>query len=66
MGKIYQRAQHVIGWLGDDRDLSNLFRLLNFLQENKIVLTGSLVGRCDIAELDRFVKNEYWLRAWIT
>jgi hypothetical protein len=36
------------------------------LQENEIVLADSLVGRCDIAELDRFVKNEYWLRAWIT
>jgi hypothetical protein len=35
MGKIYQRAQHVIGWLGDDRDLSSLFRLLNFVARER-------------------------------
>jgi hypothetical protein len=62
MGDIYSEAALVHAWLGDDLEIASLFRIitvnhLNEWWEFSLELQNNV---------DRFVGNDYWKRAWIT
>ncbi|KAH7075889.1 heterokaryon incompatibility protein-domain-containing protein [Paraphoma chrysanthemicola] len=56
MGSIYRSAQHVLGWLGDEIEVENLFRAIKLVPGYPFTISA----------MESFVGNTYWQRAWIT
>jgi hypothetical protein len=63
MGEIYSYAQHVLAWLGQDRQMAISLAWFGHDRKSSSALQWEDIN---IEQLDCLLENEYWDRAWIT
>tara|TARA_R110002003_G_scaffold1389_3_gene22950 strand:- start:11151 stop:12485 length:1335 start_codon:yes stop_codon:yes gene_type:complete len=61
MGSIFSKAQCVLSWMGCDAEYASLLRYMRIDMDNTPFFDAEY-----FLALDRFCKDRYWKRAWIT